>query len=192
MAAWSSSWVEPEVQHLMSTAAVQHDALQRLHAIRSRQGKSGTPGLDDATIVRFVDRDARLLQAIGEAEQRLDALVDELGENVVFGDEGDLVRDLQSGFVNFYAAPTVNPYVALAARGPWIVTAHGAVLHDNGGYGMLGAGHGPQDVIDAMAGNHVMANVMTPSFSSIDSSNACAERLGTAGKTAAPSTASFA
>ena len=165
MVTWSSSWVEPEVPHLMTMAAVQHDALQRLHALRARQGSSGTPGLDDATISRFLETDGRLLQAIGEAEQRLETLVNELGEAAVFRDEGDLVRDLQAGFVNFYAAPTVNPYVALAARGPWIVTAHGAVLHDNGGYGMLGAGHGPQDVIDAMAGNHVMANVMTPSFS---------------------------
>ena len=149
----------------MTMAAVQHDALQRLHALRARQGPSGTPGLDDATVSRFLETDGRLLQAIEEAEQRLDLLIAELGESAVFRDEGELVRDLQAGFVNFYAAPTVNPYVALAARGPWIVTAHGAVLHDNGGYGMLGAGHGPQDVIDAMSGNHVMANVMTPSFS---------------------------
>ena len=130
----------------MTIAAVQHDALQRLHALRARQGPSGTPGLDDATISRFLESDERLVRAIDEAEQRLEVLVEELGESAVFRDEGDLVRDLQSGFVNFYAAPTVNPYVALAARGPWIVTAHGAVLHDNGGYGMLGAGHGPQAV----------------------------------------------
>ena len=72
---------------------------------------------------------------------------------------------LQSGFVNFYNPATVNPYVAIAARGPWIVTSHGAVIHDNGGYGMLGAGHGPDAVISSMADNWVMANVMTASFS---------------------------
>jgi hypothetical protein len=27
------------------------------------------------------------------------------------------------------------PYVAVAARGPWVVSLHGAVTHDNGGYG---------------------------------------------------------
>ena len=32
-----------------------------------------------------------------------------------------------------------------------IVTSHGAVVHDNGGYGMLGSGHGPDSVIDAMS-----------------------------------------
>ena len=129
----SSSWVGPEVDEPMTIAAVHHDALQRLHDLRARQGPSGTPGLDDAIIARFLESDDRLLQAIHEAGQRLSVLVEELGEEAVFRDEGDLVRDLQSGFVNFYAAPTVNPYVALAARGPWIVTAHGAVLHDNGG-----------------------------------------------------------
>ena len=38
------------------------------------------------------------------------------------------------------AAGAVTPFVPLAARGPWVVTLHGAVIHDNGGYGMLGAG----------------------------------------------------
>ena len=45
--------------------------------------------------------------------------------------------------MNFYADDAVNPYVAIAARGPWVVTLKGAVLHDSGGYGMLGFGHTP-------------------------------------------------
>lgn len=142
-----------------------HEALAILHGIRRRQGRCATPGLPDDTVLRFAALDGSLVRAIEEADEKLNDLVAELGEGEVLKDEEDLVLGLQAGFVNFYAAPTVNPYVALAARGPWIVTAHGAVLHDNGGYGMLGAGHGPEDVIQAMAGNHVMANVMTPSFS---------------------------
>ena len=80
-------------------------------------------------------------------------------------DEDSLISKLQSDFVNFYSAATVNPYVAISARGPWIITSHGAVIHDNGGYGMLGMGHGPDDVISSMQKNWVMANVMTASFS---------------------------
>ena len=38
----------------------------------------------------------------------------------------------------------------LAALGPWIVTSHGAVLHDSGGYGMLGLGHAPDAVVAAI------------------------------------------
>ena len=76
-----------------------------------------------------------------------------------------LIKTLQSGYINFYKSATVNQYIAIAAKGPWIVTSHGAVVHDNGGYGMLGSGHGPTEIIDAMSDNWVMANVMTPSFS---------------------------
>ena len=73
------------------------------------------------------------------------------------------------GLRKFLPAATVNPYVAIAARGPWIVTSHGAVIHDNGGYGMLGMGHGPDDVIHSMQQNWVMANVMTPCLVKRDS-----------------------
>ena len=67
--------------------------------------------------------------------------------------------------MNFYPQHAVNPFIPLAGRGPWVVTTHGAVLHDNGGYGMLGFGHAPSDVIDTMASPHVMANIMTASMS---------------------------
>jgi acetylornithine/succinyldiaminopimelate/putrescine aminotransferase len=61
----------------------------------------------------------------------------------------------------------VNPYVALAARGPWVVTLKGAVLHDSGGYGMLGFGHTPEAILATMARPQVLANVMTPSLSQL-------------------------
>src|SRR3546814_12312446 len=82
-------------------------------------------------------------------------------------DEDAQVRAVQAGFGNFYPQDGVNPYVALAARGPWIVTLNGAVLYDTGGYGMLGFGHAPQAIIDAMARPQAMANIMTPSLSQL-------------------------
>ena len=82
-------------------------------------------------------------------------------------DENAQAEKIQAGFVNFYSADTVNPYVALAARGPWVVTLKGAVLHDSGGYGMLGFGHTPQPVLDAMARPQVMANIMTPNIAQL-------------------------
>ncbi len=42
-------------------------------------------------------------------------------------DELTLVSDLQKGYVNFYNPDALMPYVPLAAKGPWIVTAHGTV-----------------------------------------------------------------
>ena len=62
----------------------------------------------------------------------------------------------------------VNPYLAISALGPWIVTLKGAVVYDCGGYGMLGLGHAPKIALDAMKKSHVMANVMTPSISQME------------------------
>ena len=152
----------------MCVALLQHamtDALELLNSIRKRTGKSLTPGLPDEVIRMFSESDPSLSRAIEESLVNFDILSSDQGTSMFDMDEDDMVREVQSDFVNFYAPETVNPYVAIAARGPWIVTSHGAVLHDNGGYGMLGMGHGPDDVINAMQQNWVMANVMTPSFS---------------------------
>ena len=79
----------------------------------------------------------------------------------------------------------------MAAAGPWIVTSHGAVVHDGGGYGMLGGGHSPRAIMDAMGETHVMANVMTPNFSQKRFARMLKDEVGT---TTAParSTASSA
>ncbi len=139
--------------------------LELLNSIRERTGESGTPGLPDEVILKFSETDPSLSMAIEESLANFESLCLDQGSDIFAMDEDDMVKEVQSDFVNFYAPETVNPYVALAAKGPWIVTSHGAVLHDNGGYGMLGMGHGPDDVISAMQQNWVMANVMTPSFS---------------------------
>ena len=138
--------------------------IDRLKELQDYGGERQTVGLDDAVLERFAAKDPRLGEAVDRAVAAHRALREAWGEALKLP-EAELVSMLQSGFVNFYPPATVNPYVALAALGPWIVTAHGAVLHDNGGYGMLGAGHAPQHVLDAMAAPHVMANIMTPSFS---------------------------
>jgi acetylornithine/succinyldiaminopimelate/putrescine aminotransferase len=141
------------------------DAFAHLQNLRGLSSRRETIGLSDDVIQQFISTDSTLSMAISEAVSRRNTLSDEFGEDVMNLSEPELVKVLQSDFINFYAPATVNPYVALAASGPWIITAHGAVLHDNGGYGMLGSGHGPSDIISAMSENWVMANVMTPSYS---------------------------
>ena len=148
----------------MQTSASQ-EPLMLLREIRSNVGAIDTPGLKDAEILSFLDVDDSLSSAISEAYARFQSMANEFPELYLDADEATLITELQDGFVNFYNPATVNPYVALAARGPWIVTSHGAVIHDNGGYGMLGSGHGPEHVIQSMSDNWVMANVMTASFS---------------------------
>lgn len=45
-----------------------------------------------------------------------------------------------------------------------MVSLHGAVVHDSGGYGMLGFGHNPPAVLKVLQEETVMANHMTPSL----------------------------
>ncbi|HOW90362.1 MAG TPA: aminotransferase class III-fold pyridoxal phosphate-dependent enzyme, partial [Elusimicrobiales bacterium] len=132
--------------------------------IRNSAGKARTRGLEDGAIRDFLGRDGDLARAIETAAEKRKALSSE-HENLFKMDEKELCVLLQKRILNFYLAPSVNPYVPLAAAGPWIVTTHGAVVHDSGGYGMLGMGHAPAAVLSAMSEPLVMANVMTPSFS---------------------------
>ena len=150
---------------LSMQTSVPVDPVTLLREIRTNVGKIDTPGLSDGEIDSFLASDPLLPKAIKEAHQRYQRMAQEYPDLYLGSDEKTLIKELQNGFVNFYNPATVNPYVALGARGPWIITSHGAVVHDNGGYGMLGAGHGPERVIHSMSDNWVMANVMTASFS---------------------------
>jgi acetylornithine/succinyldiaminopimelate/putrescine aminotransferase len=140
------------------------DSLKLLAQMESATGKRTTPGLSTETIRAFCDVDPKLREAIAEAHELQRGLQRDHGALLQLSEDA-LIDKLQEGFVNFYPIEQRNPYVALAARGPWLVTTHGAVIHDSGGYGMLGFGHAPAPVLEAMRRNHVMANIMTPSFS---------------------------
>ena len=140
-------------------------------------GKARTTGLDDAIILDFAARDAQLGDAITAAATEYERIRAEFPELLDL-DEDAQAREVQAGFVNFYAADAANPYVALTARGPWIVTLKGAVLYDTGGYGMLGLGHAPQVVLDAMAKPQAMANIMTPNVSQLRFTRAMRQEIG--------------
>ena len=142
-----------------------HSKLSKLQDIRNNSGIARTVGLPDDLIISCFETFSELKQAIEEASNNHKKIILEFGNEILNMDEKDLIDLLQKDYVNFYPGPCINPYVALSAKGPWIITSHGAILHDNGGYGMLGMGHGPDNVISAMKNNWVMANVMTPSFS---------------------------
>ncbi|HLU61677.1 MAG TPA: aminotransferase class III-fold pyridoxal phosphate-dependent enzyme [Gammaproteobacteria bacterium] len=151
--------------------------LDMLRKLRDQQGKVVTRGLPDEVIERFAAKHPLLRQAVEEAVEA-HAQLQKAFPEILAMDEWDQVHALQPDFVNFYADDVVNPYVPLAARGPWIVTAKGAVIHDNGGYGMLGHGHAPQPVLDAMNRPHVMANIMTASFSQLRFTRALRKEIG--------------
>jgi len=140
--------------------------IELLESIRSVGGGVRTKGLSDATIARFAEHDPLLVEAVEAAHAAIEMLREEFPDLIALPELAQAAA-IQAGFVNFYSDDTVNPYVALAARGPWLVTTKGAVLHDSGGYGMLGFGHAPAAVLDAMDGDQVMANVMTANFSQL-------------------------
>lgn len=151
--------------------------LEQLQAIRSKAGERRTLGLDDDIICRFAGSDPSLAEAVDAATVEYEALEREFPELMSLA-EPEQVEAIEEHLVNFYPDDTVNPYVSLAARGPWIVTTKGAVLHDNGGYGMLGFGHLPEPIVDAMTKPQVMANVMTPSLSQLRLARALEREIG--------------
>ena len=152
--------------------------LEQLNAIRAKGGDDvRTTGLSDETVCQFVSRDPELAEAVNAATEEFEALEREYPELMKLG-ELQQIEAIEKHLVNFYADDTVNPYVSLAARGPWIVTTKGAVLHDNGGYGMLGFGHLPAPIMEAMTKPQVMANVMTPSISQLRLAEALEHEIG--------------
>ena len=136
-----------------------------------------TTGLDDATLLDFAARDPQLAEAIAAAAEAYAAVRADFPALLDL-DEDAQRAEVQSGFVNFYSQDNSNPYVALTARGPWIVTLKGAVVYDTGGYGMLGLGHAPAAVIEAMSRPQAMANIMTPNISQLRFANAMRAEIG--------------
>ena len=151
--------------------------IDKLHAIRRPGGTVITKGLDDDTLVSFIASDSSLATAIDLAHDAFEQLRESHADLLAM-DEAEQLTAIQSGLVNFYAHDAVNPYASLAAKGPWIVTLKGAVIHDSGGYGMLGFGHAPDAILEAMNRPHVMANVMTPNVSQMKMVAALKKELG--------------
>ncbi len=139
-------------------------AIDKLNSMRKFGGAALTSGLSDEIILEFAQTDASLLRAIDAAAEVFGRLKKDDAELLLL-DEAEQITNIQDGYVNFYADDAINPFVVAAAAGPWMVTLKGAVVHDNGGYGMLGFGHAPESVLAAMAKPHTMANIMTPNIS---------------------------
>lgn len=138
------------------------DINKNLSLLRARTGKPFSTGLTAEQLKPFLQR-ADLLAACRAAVSEFDALSDQ-EQQLLKDDEEQVLPQLQAGFLNFYGANSVSPYLPLAAKGPWIVTAYGSVIYDTGGYGMLGHGHSPDFASALIAKERVMANIMTPSI----------------------------
>lgn len=151
--------------------------IEKLAPLRAHAGKRMTTGLDDATLLRLAKSHPDLEAAVAAAAAEHENLRDEFADLFALDEDAQL-RAVQGGYINFYAEDAVNPYVALVARGPWIVTINGAVLYDAGGYGMIGFGHTPEAVLEAMSKPQAMANIMTPSLSQLRFDRALRKEIG--------------
>ena len=142
--------------------------LTRLKEMRDYGGSPLTQGLADCIIQDFLDDGyAELAVAIERGYEQFLSLKQSHADFLLL-DESDQISQAHDGLTNFYAEDAINPYVAVSASGPWIVTLKGAVIYDCGGYGMLGQGHAPLAVLEAMNKPHVMANIMTASVSQLE------------------------
>ena len=142
--------------------------LAYLNEMRAFGGAALTTGLTDDVIRDFIDNDyTDLVVAIERGYARFLELRESHADYLAL-DEMAQIDEAHGGLTNFYEEDAVNPYVAVSAAGPWVVSLKGAVVYDCGGYGMLGLGHVPDSVQDAMCKPHVMANIMTASISQVD------------------------
>lgn len=148
-----------------------------LQEMKSFSGKALTQGLDEKTVKAFLNNDPRLAKAGREAWTYFQYLKKEQPEFLTSNEESQ-ISSIQANFVNFYEDDNINPYVALAAHGPWIITSCGAVVYDAGGYGMLGFGHNPEKVHKALSHHYVMANIMTANLSQKRFINAIQKEIG--------------
>lgn len=151
--------------------------LNILRPLRERKGTVRTVGLDDASLLELARQFPDLLIAAQRAAAAFPAIAAEFAD-LADADEQTQIDATQAGFINFYPDDAISPYVAIAACGPWVVTLKGRVLHDSGGYGMLGFGHTPEAVINAMSKPQVMANIMSPSLSHLRVANALRKEIG--------------
>src|SRR5579885_897049 len=103
--------------------------IAKLKEMREFGGAPRTPGLSDARIESESARHPDLVEAIEAGYAAHLALRSNMSD-VLRMDEAAQIALVQADFVNFYPEDGVNPYVALAARGPWIVTMKGAVVYD--------------------------------------------------------------
>ena len=103
--------------------------IDTLAPLRNHAGAVRTRGLDDATVLRLAGRFPELGAAVQAAAEQYALIRGEFAELLDL-DEQAQIDAVQAGFVNFYSDDAVNPYVALAARGPWVVTLKGAVTLD--------------------------------------------------------------
>lgn len=163
--------------HVVKTSMIDSQ-LASLQDMRRWGGDALTNGLTDAVIRDFLESGYRELSVAIERAHTNFLGFQESHADFLALSEADQISRAHRGLTNFYAEDAVNPYVAAGASGPWVVSLKGAVIYDCGGYGMLGLGHAPEIILDAMSKPQVMANIMTASVSQVDFVDRLRQEIG--------------
>lgn len=152
--------------------------LEKLEVIAKGSKQAIICGIEKKRIQGLLENNNLLSQCIDDAYNMFTYVKTKYPSFSELSEQDKIIR-IQESFVNFYSPETVNLYIPLAAKGPWIVTSCGAVIHDSGGYGMLGFGHNPNAIISSLLNDqHVMANIMTPNYAQYEFTRLLLDEIG--------------
>ena len=98
-----------------------------LERLRQGVGEAQTVGLPAETIEKHFKISDGLRSALDGALKLLDDLPLEL-KRFRGMSEKEAISEIQHGVLNFYNTDDLTTYIPLSAKGPWIVTLHGAVV----------------------------------------------------------------
>ena len=152
------------------------NSLEKLAEIRRQTNSEGATTLSDEQIKKFIEDDD-LIYAIRKAYDRLPRKIEEFPEGQKLNEQ-DFVNLMRNNVLNFYSLDAASTFVPLASEGPWIITYHGGVIYDVGGYGMLGFGQNPRFLKQAFAKDQTMANIMTANLSQYRFTRALMKAIG--------------
>lgn len=151
---------------------------EKLEEMGKKSKGSLVTGLDRNAVYELLEEDSSLAECVDEAYEVFQQIQSKFPEFSSLS-EKEQIHKIQESVINFYSPETVNPYIPLAAKGPWVVTSSGAIVHDSGGYGMLGFGHKPDEILPALTDEkEVMANIMTPNFTQYELTELLQKEIG--------------
>ena len=88
------------------------------------------------------------------------------------------INKIRSKFKTFYTKKYTCPHIPDVAQGPWIQTQKEHTVYDAGGYGMLGLGHNPIQVMEELSKPQVMTNNMAPNIAQAQFSELLSKEIG--------------
>jgi acetylornithine/succinyldiaminopimelate/putrescine aminotransferase len=146
---------------------------------RESCGKFETLGVDDETLATFLNTPNRTRDDLVDAiTQALVFFEDPYYKEMAKLPELEVIDQIGDHWCNFYPKVYRIPFIPVSAKGSWMVSLHGAVINDAGGYGMVGLGHNPSNILEIIGKPYVQANIITPSLSHLKLMDVLRKEIG--------------